>query len=657
MASQQQSGRANSKARRQLQVNGKGRSVAASAPTRQPSRRERKPVPVANPTPVPAAQAAAPVTPSFATPAPASMPKPKRAEKSASRVRRESLAARGKKADRSSDRLRNSEMALKRRSAAEAKASKGNCGCGGSCCQEAEAKALATPAPVPAPSMSVSSNVASKVKRRPVVNASSTGRMLSRARRAAMAGRGKAGLEAHGKGNSSASLARQANPEISGRDLARVVRESRSKSGGNGSTLAAPTRTRRPRNAAEAKLVTGTELGHTEKLTGDEVGLCHSGVTGTSYMSSEVFDNFCQTEAPKVPAKVRSTETLSGSTVTSGGVVGRSQQVTGDEKGSCRNVTGDEYIGREQFEKFCGTNPEPASAKVSISHTTRGQVISGPSSSRSSSVTGNEAGTCKAVTGTPYTGFDQSLDFCKPNDVKAIQSRGQSPVLNTGREISGIQPGLSGLTGAEKGGCQVVSGTAYLDDSEKLEVCGTKQAEMTDSDFPQLLEGAPWGAFSVLTPKGGNISAKPQAETSVASTVTGANSDNSRVSGAFSLGGGKVTGTEQGRSDNFLDKQRTKAVSTLEQPKAEKIKLVTGEGNESGLKITGNDWDRGDHVTGTEGRSSTVRNKTIRGPMSAMPGVAVKRNEEVPPSESKVTGGSGSTEKGAMITLSGGARG
>ena len=86
---------------------------------------------------------------------------------------------------------------------------------------------------------------------------------------------------------------------------------------------------------------------------------------------------------------------------------------------------------------------------------------------------------------------------------------------------------------------------------------------------------------------------------------------------------------------------------------------VTGEGISAGLKITGDDWDRGDRVTGTEGMSATVRNQTRRGgpvqPMAAR--LAGARDDDVPEPVSKVTGGSGNTDKGALITYSGGARG
>jgi hypothetical protein len=83
---------------------------------------------------------------------------------------------------------------------------------------------------------------------------------------------------------------------------------------------------------------------------------------------------------------------------------------------------------------------------------------------------------------------------------------------------------------------------------------------------------------------------------------------------------------------------------------------ITGEGQEAGLKITGDDWERGDHVTGTEGTSATRRNPTRRGQVASM-AVENKRNVEAPLPVSKVTGSSGNTGQGSLITYSGGARG
>jgi len=645
MASQQQTGRAASIARRQMQVNGKTRSAAASAPTRQPNRRERKPMPVANPTPT-ATQAAAPVAPGFV--APTSMPKPKPAKKSPSRLRRESLAGRGKLADKSKDRQRTQDMLRTAKKVIDAK--KGDCGCGGPCCDEAEAK---TTAPVSRVSASASKG-GKAVKRRRVVSASDTGRMQSRARRTAMSGRGKAGLEAHGKGNSSASLARQANPEISARDLARVVRETRSKNGGRG-CVATATVARRPRNAADAKAkaVSGTKVGHTEKLTGDEAGLCHAGVTGTNYMSAEVFDNFCQGEAPRAPLKVEATSTLSGGHVTSGGKVGGSTVMTGIEAGSCRNVTGTEYLGREEFAK-CDAAPAAPAAKVSTSLTQRGLTVSGPKASRSDSVTGNRKGTCEAVTGTPYSGQEEFVSFCAPEEQRKNRMRTLMPqrAPGAGKDISGLQPGLSGnhLTGTDSGACQAVSGTPYVASSEMSSICAAGPASEGESDFPQKFSD---GAFSVVT----NIVAPaPEVATAAsisAGSVTGGYEGEGSVTGAFSMGKGKVTGTEQSRFGG-----RSNNVVAME-PKVEKVETasrVTGEGIETDLNITGDDWDRGDHVTGTEGVSAR-RNPTRRGPLSAMPDVAAKREPQVVRESANVTGGSGGSLGVSAITVSGGARG
>jgi len=52
-----------------------------------------------------------------------------------------------------------------------------------------------------------------------------------------------------------------------------------------------------------------------------------------------------------------------------------------------------------------------------------------------------------------------------------------------------------------------------------------------------------------------------------------------------------------------------------------------------------------------------MRNPTIRKGMANAMNVELKRNDELPVPNSKVTGGSGNTDKGSLITYSGGARG
>lgn len=624
MANQDLSGRKAARARREAQVYGKSAlpaSRASAAPTT---------------TATSASVSAAP--PSIAPSTTAS-----NSGRAASRARRQAMASRGKAAIASNQGQQ--KVAATRRSV-HAQEQKKDCGCG--CngqgnCNDAKTKTMSSNMPVSAAPKATTVPRRNDVK---VVSASSAGRINSKLRRQALATHGKTGADIYNKGMSSAQMVRQQNPDISGRELARSVRNQRSTTGAtHTATRSVPAGRRRPERNPDD--VTGTIVSHSDKTTGDETGLCRS-VTGTDYLSSEVFTSFCLKDAPQVPRKVQTTENLRGSTITASGKVGRSENVTGNEQGSCRAVTGNEYVGREQYDDFCKTKVEPGSAKVSFSQTTHGQIVSGSKPARSKHVTGDEAGTCKAVTGTPYAGIEQYREYCDADTTRLTEARSFQRKGNAGRDISGTQPGLAGLTGASKGACRDVSGTAYVGAVQHEEVCGAKPAQIGAADFPQPLTGAPWGGFSVAAP-----SHASQAE-AVDSNVTGTRYEQGRISGTFSMGEGKITGTEQFR---FGTGKTGSPVPVAALSAATKESRVTGEGMDVGMKITGNDWNRGERVTGTEGSSAAKRNPTRRGPVSAMPSTEPKRNVDVISSDISVTGGSGNTEKGAPITVSGGARG
>jgi hypothetical protein len=119
---------------------------------------------------------------------------------------------------------------------------------------------------------------------------------------------------------------------------------------------------------------------------------------------------------------VGSSSTLRGEPVT-GTQTGRSAKVTGDEPGSCRAVTGDEYISQEQYAAFCAATPAPQDAKVGVTQTLKGETVTGTLTGRSAKVTGDEPGTCKAITGTPYAGAEQYHSYCEPGDAKTVRGR------------------------------------------------------------------------------------------------------------------------------------------------------------------------------------------------------------------------------------------
>lgn len=450
--------------------------------------------------------------------------------------------------------------------------------------------------------------------------------------------------------------------------------------------------------------VSGTEVGRSSRVTGDEPGTCKR-VTGTEYLGAQLMETFCGTKPERAPAKFGGSETRKGKSVTgnnvgrsgkvtgdepgsgrevtgsqymqlgegkypskvgksatlrggsvTGSLVGRSERVTGDEPGSCRNVTGDDYIGQEQYSGFCEKTPTPKDAKVGSSRTLKGEPVTGTMTGRSERVTGDEPGTCKAITGTPYAGAEQYKEYCKPDDatLAAARTRAQRTV---GARMTGLQPGLGGkATGDSRGACEPLTGTPYVGADQYAAACPAQPAEPGSPDFPQMIGGTPWGDFSVASPS--HASQTPAKH----SSVTGTRYEQGQITGPFGKAGGKVTGTEEARFDHVsVSGTGQQAMpQTAEMIDGRLKSRVTGEGMDAGIRVTGDDWDRGDRVTGTEGTPATGRNPTRRGPLNAMamPGAQpVKRNTELPEPTSKVTGGSGNTERGSLVTYSGGARG
>lgn len=736
------------------------------------------------------------VSPARRVQAPVSSSGSSRAE---ARARREALSKAGKRADRKADRTRVPAPKAPTKLARDKGADCG-CGCGGNPETTDERGSMTDAARLASDRLSASSlgsttTNGSRRNGKRITAVKPTGRMLALARRSAASGRGKAAVNTP---TTTASLARQANPQLSGRDLAQTVRAHRSAAGAAGTRKAQATGRVRPgrerpaggaqdqpwkvglSETAQGQFVTGTRVGRSRSVTGDEPSVCRE-VTGTEYMGAEIFREFCQTEPPKsapkvhvtttshgnsvtgnevgrssrvtgdepgtcksvtgteylsaeqasafcgtqlppnprqtgrtqttggravsgaipglsgkvtgnehgagiqptgsqymssangdlpdlrkVPPKVNLTQTLGGGSVT-GTRVGRSSKLTGDEPGSCRLVTGDEYVGAEQYKDFCGIQPAPMEApKVGLSSTPKGLVVSGTQTGRSGRVTGDEPGTCKVVTGTPYAGLEQTATYCAPDQQRLIAERMRPMAAAMAVRMTGTQPGIGGaMTGASRGVCEEISGTPYIGIDQIEETCGSG-ALPGHSDFPQPLpqplhqpiEAAPWQSFSVASP------ARQAFQTNQGSGVTGTlYEQEGRITGPFGMGTGKITGTEQFRFDrgssvpaNLLQMAPAETTAADMAPAAVRSR-VTGEGQTAGTKVTGDDWERGERVTGTEGPSARRRNPTRPGPMAAMAAVKPKRNEELPAPVSRVTGASGNTDRGSLITYSGGARG
>ncbi len=457
-------------------------------------------------------------------------------------------------------------------------------------------------------------------------------------------------------------------------------------------------------NTTHGNQVTGNEVGRSEKVTGDEPGTCKT-LTGTEYISANQSTSYCggvQSSPRKVgqsltadgrkvsgvmvgrsssvtgdeagsdkhltgdqylgsdplpegrPAeKVGMFNTLSGNSVTGTGV-DRAKSVTGNEYGSCKNITGDEYIGLQQYDYFCGSRPKGEALKVGLSLTNNAQSVSGTMTGRSGLVTGDEPGTCKTVTGTPYAGLEDSAQLCDSSSINEIQQRTPRRFGTPGPNMTGQQPGIGGvMTGAGKGACENLTGTPYIGSDQLAETCGFNPSLDNQRNNSESSIGT---RFSVESPA---RAAKTEREK--ISSVTGTRYEKgSHITGPFDMAPNKVTGTEQFRFDQreqSLNDITQDSEEVLTQEKARAQSRITGEGQSSGLNITGDDWARGERVTGTEGASSRRRNLSRPGGMTAMPARDIKRNDEIAQPDFLITGSSGNTRDGQLVTFSGGARG
>jgi len=253
---------------------------------------------------------------------------------------------------------------------------------------------------------------------------------------------------------------------LSGRDAARARREELCQQGRGDHPACRPSGRVRQKPATPTKVeqgttlsgttVTGTQVERSAKVTGAEPGSCRA-ITGTEYIGAEQYGELCAAIPEPAAAKVSVGSTSRGQRV-SGVELGRSVKVTGDEHGACRTVTGTEYLSAEKFESFCATRPVPAPAKVGVATTQAGQRVSGTEVGRSARVTGDEPGSCLKLTGSQYYQPEQFGNLCRgrsgaPHKVSVMSTLREHSL--TGTEIA---PDAR-VTGAERGACASVTGT------------------------------------------------------------------------------------------------------------------------------------------------------------------------------------------------------
>lgn len=347
--------------------------------------------------------------------------------------------------------------------------------------------------------------------------------------------------------------------------------------------------------------------------------------------------------APAARGERRALEVTAGGQPVSGTPVGRSARVTGDEDGACRTITGDQYVSPAAASSACGgtgggTAPaehlrsprrDPVTgAKVTESLTWGAQRVTGPDVEHRPAVTGDEPGSCATITGTPYQGPSTAFGWCDPAQAEAAaqrQGRGDAHPLVTGD----VPKPAAGVTGLQRGVERPITGTPYFRDDAQPERAADRLAEISQR-------------FSVKPPQ---RLAQLRTDRAAADAPSAA----VRVTGAFAVGAGKVTGNLE-----FQFRPRRPNGGEGERP------TITGEGRTEGPAITGHAWADDPRVTGTEGDFAAGRNPSERAGKPNRFASACTFRDKGRHDEPRqiVTGMVGWTAKSAAkVTLSGGAQG
>lgn len=323
----------------------------------------------------------------------------------------------------------------------------------------------------------------------------------------------------------------------------------------------------------------------------------------------------------------------------SGTAVGRSERVTGDEDGSDRWITGTQYTAADRATAPATVEPpaqgkrnvrrDPVTgAKVVEAQTFGGQRITGPQFEHEGRVTGSEAGSYVATTGTPYQGPASVASFMGPEAVPMVADR---VIRRAGDEpITGDAPrSADGVTGTQRGAERDVTGTPYYRDGDEEVAAGSAIAEIDRE-------------FSIASPQ-------RRAHLRAAREEREEGDAGRDITGSFATGHGKITGNQE-----FLHTPRTSPRDQRPQ--------VSGEGASAKNRITGDSWRDQSNVTGTEGYIASNRNPTQKGGQRHGFAGAMKFRPGRPPFEPEhdVTGILLDKEDAALtdnarVTVSGGA--
>jgi len=466
-------------------------------------------------------------------------------------------------------------------------------------CESCDTTEVASAAPADASSEALDS-LCDIIETSSSTNASSSVRDYCRQRRSQLSQKGKLALTGTAGRQARKSIMRQsAGSSLTGRALAKMQREDRCQFGRGDTSACRPSGRVRSTGSAPAKVevgttlsgqeVTGTQVEQSGVITGIESGSCRA-ITGTEYLGAEQFANFCSSTPEAPAAKVALSETSHGQIMTGTSTSGNTK-VTGDEAGSCKSVTGSEYLGVEHFGAFCGSQGmSKGQTKVVAGHTGKDIRITGADEARDNAVTGSESGSHQSVTGTDYTSSNGLKKKVSNVPAKVAVSHTAAGMVVSGGESSRV----AGVTGDEQGSCGRVTGTEYVSSERFVSACGTAPAGSVAkvganaSDAGMMITGNLVDRTeSVTGNEPGSCQRVTGSQYSEAAALCG-NRQN-KVQQMHTLQGGSLTGTEASPSPKLTgdDRGGCAAVTGSEYISQEHFKQSCSQTPEASSKRTG----------------------------------------------------------------------
>jgi len=435
------------------------------------------------------------------------------------------------------------------------------------------------------------------------------------------------------------------------------------------SEVPAPARRMSVMSTPGGQTMTGSDVGRSHHVTGDEAGSCRA-VTGNQYFNAKDFGALCNTGGPRKVARI---ETRGGAGM-SGTEIASSPKMSGDEAGRCSPVTGIDYFSADQSAALCGPNApriKPVS-KVGVDLTLNGKQVTGSAFGRSEQVTGDEYGACSPISGSSYIGRGQYQTFCAPESLQAQSARVRDRASIPATMVSGDRPGAGGrtMTGDERGTCLTVTGAPYIGADNRASSCATRPDTanrfLSRQRPPEQEKPAAPTDFSIRSPARVAWDSERDARSDTGSVTGTAYSAVDRITGPGNKAGGLITGTPEFRHHDFApgarrgtprDADAQGDQARIDLTKIAKAQRLSGEA-QIHERVTGDAWKAQSRVSGTEGRSSLMRNPSQRGnPRGTVMDARSQPEAEKPPAAANlVTGSSGNSGRGPLVTVSGGAR-